>query len=227
MIRRLVVFALGCLFAAAAAADSLEHLNSVEINRGIKAVLEQSARQALSALGRPGGYARDPRLAIPLPEGIARARGQLLEMGRARQIEELERSMSLVAEQAVAQFGPAVQDAVRDLIIYDSRGQVRGGSDAMTRYFRARSEESLYTRLLPVVRRIAEREGLARSYNALNEKARSLSISREAPASVEQYVARRALDGLYLQMAQQERRLRAAPAMVASDAARRILSVAY
>lgn len=227
MSRPWVVFALGCLFSAVAAAESLEILSSPEINRGIKAVLEQSARRSVATLARPGGYGRDPQVSIPLPEAIARAREQLREMGRTRQLDELERGMNLAAEQALAQFGLPVQDAVRDLVIYDARGLVRGGRDSMSRYFRARSEAALNARLRPVVRRIVEREGLTRTYHALNEKARSLTLSHEAPATLEEYVARAALDGLYAQMAQEERRLRSAPATAASDSARRILSVAY
>lgn len=216
---------LGALLAGAASASTLEQLSSVELNRGIKAVLEQSARQSVASLARPGAFSGERR--IPLPESIERSRAQLLSMGRARQLDELERGMKRAAEQALPQWSPALQDSIRELVIYDPRGLVRSGGASLTRYFQSRSDALLRTRLQAILKPIVERENLVRPYQALKEKALPLSLAPEAPPSLEQYLAGRVLEAVFLSMAEHERRLRAVPASAGNEAARKILSVAF
>lgn len=215
----------GALLAGAASASTLEQLSTVELNRGIKAVLEQSARQAVTSLARPGAFSGERR--FPLPESIERSRAQLLSMGRARQLDELDRGMRLAAEQALPRLGPALQDSIRELVIYDSRGLVRSGGASLSRYFQSRSDAVLRLRLQAILKPIVERDNLVRPYQALREKALPLSLAPEASPTLEQYLAGRLLEAVYLSMAEHERRLRAVPASAGNEAARKILSVAF
>ncbi|MEG0820703.1 MAG: DUF4197 domain-containing protein [Burkholderiaceae bacterium] len=210
------------LLASHSAASTLDSLPLGDLNRGIKTALEQGARTAVNTLGRPDGFWGHPRLRIPLPEAVRQSRSTLLAMGRGKQLDELERGVNRVAEQALPLAQPILLDAIRDLIVYDGKGIVRGSPDAATQYFRSRTQADLARRLQPVVKQLADRYGLARIYNGLAEKARPLSLSNNEHATVEQYVTARALDGLYATMAEQERKLRANPAAASSEAVRKV-----
>ena len=52
---------------------------------------------------------------------------------------------------------------------------------------------------------------LAAKYNKVAAKATGLGLVKEEDANVEQYVTRKALDGLYLMIAEEEKKIRADP----------------
>ncbi len=219
---RLLALGWGLALAAAAAAYSLDQMPLGEIQRGLKATLEQSARSATSTLGRYDGFWGNPKARIPLPAAVLRARSTLVTMGRSKQIDELERGMNAAAEQAVPLLQQHLLDAVRDLTIYDAKGIVRGGSDAATQYYRSRTQAELARRFLPTVRQITERQGLARPYNALADKARPLSLVNNEQPTVEAYVTAKTLDAIYAAMAEQERKLRANPGAAPQEPVRKL-----
>jgi hypothetical protein len=62
--------------------------------------------------------------------------------------------------------------------------------------------------------------GLAQQYNSLAGQAAQLGLIREQQASIERYVTQKALDGLYLTIAEQEKAFRQNPLSATSDLVR-------
>jgi hypothetical protein len=52
---------------------------------------------------------------------------------------------------------------------------------------------------------------LAEKYNALAEKGAGIGLVRREDANIQQYVTRKALDGLYLMIGEEEKKIRADP----------------
>lgn len=66
-------------------------------------------------------------------------------------------------------------------------------------------------RFLPIVCRATERVALADKYNALAAKASGLGLLKKEDANLQQYVTGKALDGLYLMIGEEEKKIRADP----------------
>jgi hypothetical protein len=89
---------------------------------------------------------------------------------------------------------------------------VRGSDDAATRYFRAHSNTLLHDRLKPLVVEAATRTNVTVAYKRLMKKASFLEKPVDfARLDLADHVTNAALDGLYLLMAEEERRIRRNP----------------
>ena len=97
-----------------------------------------------------------------------------------------------------------------------------GGDDAATKYFRSKTESTLTARFLPIVTSTVTKVGLARQYDSLAGKAANFGLIKQENANIEKYVTQKALDGLYLVMAEEEKALRENPIKAGTDLTRRI-----
>lgn len=204
------------------AAQSLEQFSARDATAALKAALDSSVATAVADLGRKDGFWANPTVRIPLPEQLQRARTALKFMGKGDEVDALELAFNRAAEQAVPQAKTLLINAVKSMSIDDAKQILRGGDDSVTQFFKTETEPQLFERFLPVVRRVTEKNGLARQYNALAQQGVRLGLVSAEQASIERYVTQKALDGLYTMIAEEEKKIRANPLAAASDIVRRV-----
>ena len=178
------------------AAQSLDQLSGRDATAGLKAALDKGAAAALASLGRNDGFWANPKVRIPLPEHLQRARTALKFMGKGDEVEALELAVNRAAEQAVPQAKTLLTNAVKSISVDDAKQILRGGDDSVTQFFKAKTASDLAERFLPIVRKVTDKSGLAQQYNALAAQGASFGLVKPEQATVERYVTQKALDGL-------------------------------
>lgn len=204
------------------AAQSLDQLSRRDATAGLKAALDKGAIAAVASLGRPDGFWANPKVRIPLPEHLQRARTALKFMGKGDEVDALELAVNRAAEQAVPQAKTLLTNAVKSISVDDAKQILRGGDDSVTQFFKAKTASELSERFLPIVRRVTDRSGLAQQYNALAGQGVSIGLIKPEQATIERYVTQKALDGLYTMIAEEEKKIRANPVAAGSDIIRRV-----
>lgn len=204
------------------AAQSLDQLSGRDATAGLKAALDKGAAAAVASLGRTDGFWANPKVRIPLPEHLQRARTALKFMGKGDEVDALELAVNRAAEQAVPQAKTLLTNAVKSISVDDAKQILRGGDDSVTQFFKAKTAGDLAERFLPIVRKVTDRSGLAQQYNTLAGQGASLGLIKAEQATVERYVTQKALDGLYTMIAEEERKIRANPVAAGSDIIRRV-----
>ena len=204
------------------AAQSLDQLSRHDATAGLKAALDKGAIAAVASLGRPDGFWANPKVRIPLPDHLQRARTALKFMGKGDEVDALELAVNRAAEQAVPQAKTLLTNAVKSISVDDAKQILRGGDDSVTQFFKAKTASELSERFLPIVRRVTDRSGLAQQYNALAGQGVSIGLIKPEQATIERYVTQKALDGLYTMIAEEERKIRANPVAAGSDIIRRV-----
>jgi hypothetical protein len=222
---RIVARSLALVTACLACGPALAVLDSIT-NRdavaGLKAALEKGSQAAVARLGRKDGFFADPAVKIPLPESLARVEKFMRRVGQGRRADELVLTMNRAAETAVAEAKPVLVGAVKKMTVQDAKGILTGGDTAATEYFRRTTSTPLHAKFLPIVRRATVKVGLAQKYNAYAQKGVRFGLVKEDQADLDEYVARRALDGLFFAVAQEEKKIRADPVGTASSIIRRV-----
>jgi len=130
--------------------------------------------------------------------------------------------MNRAAEQAVPKAKPLLMDAVKSMSVDDAKKILSGGDDSVTRYFKEKTEGELAKLFEPAVKESTDKLALSQSYNALAGKGSSFGLLKEEDTKVESYVTRKALDGLYLMIAEQEKALRKDPVGAAGSLAKKV-----
>lgn len=207
-----------------AAAADLGSLSNQEAATGMKDALMQGAGKAVELLGRSGGFLDNPKVKIPLPDNLRRIESGLRLMGMRQQADELVVAMNRAAESAVPEAKALLVEAVRNMTLQDAKGILTGGDTAATEYFRRATSSQLTQRFLPIVTEWTNKVGLANQYNGLVERGAQLGLVGK-DERIENYVTRKALDGLYLVIGEQERAIRQNPVGAATGAARKVFEM--
>jgi hypothetical protein len=189
---------------------------------GVRAALERGATSAVQLLGRADGFLGNPKVRIPLPGFLADVAKLLKATGQQRRLDELVTAMNRAAEAAVPEAKPLLVSAVRSLTLDDARRLVSSGDDSVTRFFSAKTREPLGLKFLPIVSRATDKVALAEKYNAVAGRASDLGLLQKEDANVQQYVTRKALDGLYLMIGEEERKIRRDPIGTGSAVLRKV-----
>lgn len=185
--------------------------SEADASLGVKTALERGASSAVSLLGRPDGFLGNPRVRIPLPSGLKEAAQLLKFTGQQKRVDELVTAMNRAAEAAVPEAKTLLVQAVKTMSVEDAVGIVKGGDTSVTDFFARKTRAPLTDRFLPIVTQATEKVDLAAKYNAVAGKASGLGLVAQEDANVQQYVTRKALDGLYLMIGEEEKKIRRDP----------------
>ena len=189
----------------------LDQITNTEAITGLKAALQKGSQAAVGALGRTDGFLGNPRVRIPLPESAQRAERLMRRMGMGRHADELIVTINRAAEAAVPEAKQLMVDAVRKMTVQDAKGILAGGDTAGTDYFKRTTSRQLHDRFLPIVKKATAKVGVAQKYNEYAEKGASLGVVKRQDADLDAYVTQKALDGLYLMVAEEEKKIRKDP----------------
>jgi hypothetical protein len=199
------------LTAARAQAQGLAGISELDASRGLKGALETGALAAVKLLGRPDGFLANPQVRIPLPGALKDAARFLSAFGQQRQVEELETAMNRAAENAVPLAKTLLVNAVKAMSVKDAKEILTGGETSVTEFFAGKTRTPLSASFLPVVRQATSKVGLVEKYDRIAAKVASFGLVRQEDASIDHYVTRKALDGLYLMIGEQEKKIRRDP----------------
>jgi Protein of unknown function (DUF4197) len=186
-------------------------LSQSDAASGIREALERGAVSAVGLLGRADGFLGNPKVRIPLPGSLDKAAKLLKGMGQGDQVEELITAMNRAAEAAVPEARDMLVSSAKNVSVDDALRIVRGGQTSVTDYFARNTRKPLGVKFLPIVTTATEKVSLADKYNAVAGKASGFGLVKKEDANIQQYVTAKALDGLYLMIGEEEKKIRKDP----------------
>jgi hypothetical protein len=197
-------------------------ISNADASSGLKQALTDGSAAAVKILGAENGYFANAKVKIPLPPSLQKVEGAMRMMGLKKQADELVLSMNRAAEAAAPEAKQLLTDAVKKMSVQDAKGILTGGDTAATEYFKRTTQAQLTQRFLPIVKKATDRVGLAQQYNSLAGQGVKLGVVKQDDASIETYVTRKALDGLYLMIAEQEKSFRNDPVGASSNIVKKV-----
>jgi hypothetical protein len=223
ILRRLVLgLCAGLWLATGAHALSLADLSDRDAGGGLKEALTQGAGKAVALLGKSDGFLGNPKVKIPLPESLQQVEGLMRGLGMGKQADELITAMNRAAEAAVPQAKALLVDAVKQMSVEDAKAILSGGDDSATQYFRRKTAAPLGEKFLPIVKQAIGKVKLAETYEKFAKKGAKFGLVKEKDVHLENYVTTKALDGLYLMIAEEEKAIRENPVGAAGNLAKKV-----
>lgn len=194
-----------------ASAISFDKLSNSDVTAGLKEALNKGTANAVSVLGKPDGFFANDRVKIPLPDSLQKLDHNLRNFGMGRYADDLVLTMNRAAEAAVPEARTLLVAAVKEMTLKDAKAILNGGDSAATDYFRDKTSKKLSAKFLPVVQQATAKVGVAQKYNQLAASASRFGMIDESQANLDNYITQRALAGLFLLIADEEKAIRANP----------------
>jgi Protein of unknown function (DUF4197) len=213
---------LAALVVSSASAITLDDLSDRDAINGLKQALTSGAQAAVAKLGKENGFMSDSRIKIPLPPSMKRAEAMMHSIGAGKQADDLVLKMNRAAEAAVPRARSLLIDAAKKMTVQDAKGILTGGPDSATQYFKRTTTEPLVQKFKPVVKKAMAKVKLAEAYDEIAASGAKFGLVKKEDVNLEDYVTRKALDGLFVGIADEEKKIRENPAAAASSIVKKV-----
>ena len=197
-------------------------LSDDEIVNGLKQALEIGTSNAIKTVSQTNGYFKNPRIRIPLPENVKKVEKLLRASGFGRRVDEFELSMNRAAERAAPEAKTIFWDAIKQMSFTDARQILDGPDDAATQYFQDKTAGRLQKIFKPITHQAMSEVGVTHSYQSIDNKIKTIPFADQMSFDLDQYVTDKALSGLYLMLAEEEKKIRQDPAARVTDLLKKV-----
>ncbi len=148
-----------------------------------------------------------------MPGYLEDASKLLKKFGQGKRTDELVAAINRAAEAAVPMGKDLLVGAVRSMNVDDAKNILQGGETSVTHFFAEKTRAPLGVTFLPVVTQATGKVGLARKYNEVADKTAGFGLVKKEDANIQQDVTSKTLDGLYLIIGEEEKKIRQEPAV--------------
>ncbi len=193
-----------------------------EIVGGLKEALQIGTGNAVGMVSQVNGYYQNPRIKIPLPGAVQKVESALRIAGYGQQIDEFEVSMNRAAERAAPEAKTLFWESIKQMSFTDARKILKGRDNEATLYFQDKTSGRLQEIFKPIVHTAMSGVGTTRAYQGLEEKVHTIPFSGKMSFDLDQYVTEKGLDGLFLMLADEEKKIRRDPAARVTDLLKKV-----
>ena len=212
---------------SAPAVSGISSLSNAEIIDGLKQALIKGTGTAVAYLGKKDGFLSHSDVRIPMPENLKTIESGLRRIGQGKVADSFVLTMNRAAEQAVPVAEDVFKDSVRKMSIDDARNILTGPDDAATRYFRRTGGDSLKKKFLPIVKNATDNVNLTAKYKKLVGKLGPMSSFVDTSSlDLDDYITDKAMDGLFLMVAREEKKIRENPVERTTDLLKKVFAAA-
>jgi len=191
---------------------SANNLTNSDVVGGLKEALQKATQYAVSNLGAENGFLNNQRVRIPMPGSLQKVESTLRSLGASKYADEFVETMNHAAEKAIVKAAPIFTKAVSEMSFEDGMKILKGADNAATEYFRSKTENNLSEQMLPITKQMTDSSGVTSSYKTMIDKLGfAKSLVGEQNVDLDQYVTQKAVDGLFVMVAEQEKNIRKNP----------------
>lgn len=190
-------------------------LSNEEVVNGLKEALRLGTERSVEKASVVDGFWNDARIRIPFPAEAIKVKNTLTDLGIKKPVEDFEHTLNKAAETAAMEAVPVFVDAITSMSIQDGFNLLRGGENAATDFLREKTSDALRAKFTPVVEKATQQVALTSYWtpvaNAYNT-ASLLTGGKAVDPDLNAYVTTKAMDGLFLLLAEEEKKIRQDPA---------------
>ncbi|MBP7505136.1 MAG: DUF4197 domain-containing protein [Prolixibacteraceae bacterium] len=211
-------------------------LTTTEIIAGLKQALTIGADSSLKRISKTDGYYRDELIKILLPPEAKTITDNLARIpGGEKLVEDVVLRINRAAEDAAREALPIFASAVTGMTIQDGLAILKGHPTAATDYLRSNTYDQLFALYQPKIKNSIDKKligniSTAESWNKLttewNKIANSLvgQMAGFKPVNVQldSYLTGKALDGLFLKVGEEEKKIRTDPVARVTELLKRV-----
>ncbi|MCX6194983.1 MAG: DUF4197 domain-containing protein [Cytophagales bacterium] len=198
-------------------------LSSDEIANGLKEALRIGVEKGCTNLAKPAGFFKNAALKILMPPEAAKVESTLRSVGLNQYADDFILCMNRAAEDACITAAPIFVNAIKQMTISDGLNILRGDESAATTYLRSKTTAELKSSFNPIIKTSLDKvnatkywEKAITAYNAIPFSNKKINPDLSA------YVTEKAMEGIYIEIAKQEKDIRANPMARTSELLKKV-----
>ncbi len=200
-------------------------LSSSDISAGLKQALQVGAQNATSKVSSVNGFFGNALIKVLMPPEAKKVENTLREIGLGSQVDDAILGMNRAAEDASAKALPIFLDAIKNMSIQDGLAILKGGNNAATNYLKQKTTAALTAAFRPVIEESLEKVNATRYWSTVFTTYNELPTTfNKINPDLAAYVTERALNGVFVYIADEEQKIRLNPAARVTDLLKKVFA---
>ena len=181
---------------------------TLEIASGIKQALEIGTSRGADLLSAKNGFMGNMAVKILFPPEAQKVEKTLRTIGMGKLADNVILSLNRAAEDAAKEAKPIFLSAIKQMTIADATNILLGSKDAATNYFKRVTTSQLMEKFKPVINNSLAKVGATKYWGDAAGQYNRLPLVKPLNTDLSGYVAQKAIEGMFIQVAQEELRIR-------------------
>lgn len=184
-------------------------VSTTEANNAVKQALSNGLQASIKSLALKDGYLGDAVVKILMPAEAQQVEKALRAVGLGSLCDQFITSMNRAAETAVSEAGTVFVNSLSKMTVKDAYTILLSGQqNAATTYFKTNTGTELTKRFTPVIQSAMGKNNVSGYWTQLTAAYNKLPFSNKVETNLTAYVTQKAIDGLFLKVADQELKIR-------------------
>lgn len=202
-------------------------LSNTEIINGLKEALKIGAQNSTGNASAVDGFYKNQLLFIPFPQEAIEVKNTLEKAGFKKPVDDFVLSLNRAAEEASKKAYPIFADAILGMSITDAMGILKGADNAATSYLKTKTSQQLAAAFKPIVNEALQKVKVTSYWTPVVNTYNKLTIltgTKQVNPNLEEYVTGKAIDGLFVLIANEEAKIRKDPAARVTELLKKVFA---
>lgn len=227
-----ILFSFVLLFSCSAEAQLLKKAKGLlgkkgafskeEAAEALKEAFVQGTGKGVDILSELNGYYGNPKVKIPIPPDAKNVESKLRSLGLGNEVDQAIESLNRAAEEAAVEAKDIFITAIKGLSINDALNIVSGQQDAGTRFLENQTTNDLTSKFSPIINASLKKVDATKYWGDIMGKYNKIPFVKKMETDLTAYVTQKAIDGLFVMIAQEELNIRQNPAARTSELLKKV-----
>lgn len=201
-------------------------LNEAQMASALKQALSIGTNNSVQLLSGKDGYFKNELFKITFPDEASKVENTLRSLGMNGLVDQTILSLNRAAEAAASEAKPIFLDAIKQMTLKDARNIVLGSEHAASNYFKTKTKTPLSKRFSPIIKNKLDSVNANQYWKTVMTNYNKIPTTKPVETNLTAYVTQRAIDGLFLSVAQEEEKIRENPALRTTDLLKQVFAYA-
>lgn len=203
---------------------SSSSLSQEDAAKGIKEALTKGIEKGVEQVAVTDGYFKNSKIKIPLPENATIVEKKLRAVGLGSQVDDAILSLNRAAENAANEAKPIFVNAIKQLSFQDAVKIIKGNDDAATQYLNTTTTDQLTEKFKPIIKASLAKVNATKYWNTMMSSYNKIPFVQKVNPDLEAYVTQKAIEGLFVMVAKEEKLIRDDPAARTTDILKKVFN---
>lgn len=182
--------------------------STLEIASGIKQALEIGTSRGADLLSAKDGFLGNMAVKILFPPEAQKVEKTLRTLGMGKLADNVILGLNRAAEDAAKEAKPIFVAAIKQMTIADATNILLGSKDAATNYFKKTTTTQLMEKFKPVITTSLAKVNATKYWGEAANQYNKVPLVKPVNTDLSDYVAQKAIEGMFIQVAQEELKIR-------------------
>lgn len=193
-----------------------------EAGKALKEALSKGAVNGSATVSKLDGYFGNPKIKIPFPPDAKKIEDKLRGIGLNKECDDVILSVNRAAEDAGSSAKDIFIKIISDMTITDAINIVKGSDNAGTEYLKSKSSSMLVEAFKPIIKTSLDKVGATKNWELVITKYNKIPFVEKINPDLVQYVTEKAIDGLFVKVAEEELQIRKDPIARTTDLLKKV-----